>query len=486
MFAASAISSINKFTNKKYAVRCTKGVKMTAIYILLALCLIVGLSAVALGVYALKKQGLEKRSELNQEMLREENYRLLTAVDERVENTVRMNNSMLVGSLNAQNDNSKQLQNQFTQFMISMDEKLGRLKDETTRNLNDVKISTASSLKEVRDDNARNLAEIKRDNAEKLERVRSDNEKQLERMRETVDEKLSSTLEQRFNQSFKIVNDRLEEINRTFGELQNLQTGVRDLNNIFKNVKARGTWGEVALDSLLSQILVAGQYEKQVRLTKSSNDAVDFAVKMPGKDDGEVWLPIDVKFPIEDYERLMTASQNADVAGVETASKALAQRIKQEAMSIRDKYIKPPKTTDFAIMYVPTEGLFAELIKRDGLTEALQRDYRIVLCGPTTIAALLNSLQMGFRSVAVEKQSAEIGKLLQSFIKDFGKFSGLLQQTGVKLQQVQDTITKAGKRTEMIQKKLDKVRTFASDEQLEADDIELLEGASDDYAVNFD
>ena len=207
---------------------------------------------------------------------------------------------------------------------------------------------------------------------------------------------------------------------------------------------------------------------------------------MPGKDDGEVWLPIDVKFPIEDYERLMTASQNADVAGVETASKALAQRIKQEAMSIRDKYIKPPKTTDFAIMYVPTEGLFAELIKRDGLTEALQRDYRIVLCGPTTIAALLNSLQMGFRSVAVEKQSAEIGKLLQSFIKDFGKFSGLLQQTGVKLQQVQDTITKAGKRTEMIQKKLDKVRTFASDEQLEADDIELLEGASDDYAVNFD
>jgi len=484
MFAASAISSI--ITNKKYAVRCTKGVKMTAIYILLALCLIVGLSAVALGVYALKKQGLEKRSELNQEMLRKENYLLLTAVEERVENAVRMNNSMLVGSLNAQNDNSKQLQNQFTQFMISMDEKLGRLKDETTRNLNDVKISTASSLKEVRDDNARNLAEIKRDNAEKLERVRSDNEKQLERMRETVDEKLSSTLEQRFNQSFKIVNDRLEEINRTFGELQNLQTGVRDLNNIFKNVKARGTWGEVALDSLLSQILVAGQYEKQVRLTKSSNDAVDFAVKMPGKDDGEVWLPIDVKFPIEDYERLMTASQNADVAGVETASKALAQRIKQEAMSIRDKYIKPPKTTDFAIMYVPTEGLFAELIKRDGLTEALQRDYRIVLCGPTTIAALLNSLQMGFRSVAVEKQSAEIGKLLQSFIKDFGKFSGLLQQTGVKLQQVQDTITKAGKRTEMIQKKLDKVRTFASDEQLEEDVIELLVSASDAYEVIFD
>ena len=196
---------------------------MTAIYILLALCLIVGLSAVALGVYALKKQELEKRSELNQEMLRKENYLLLTAVEERVENAVRMNNSMLVGSLNAQNDNSKQLQNQFTQFMISMDEKLGRLKDETTRNLNDVKIATASSLKEVRDDNARNLAEIKRDNADKLERVRSDNEKQLEKMRETVDEKLSSTLEQRFNQSFKIVNDRLEEINRTFGELQNLQ-----------------------------------------------------------------------------------------------------------------------------------------------------------------------------------------------------------------------------------------------------------------------
>ncbi|MCM1306866.1 MAG: DNA recombination protein RmuC [Bacteroides sp.] len=446
---------------------------MTGVYVLLSLCLVVGIAAVGVGVFVLKKLAETKKSDLTAENIREENYRLIEAVDQ----TVRMNNSMLVGPLNVQNDNNKQLQNQFNTFMISTDNKLNALREDLARSLNDVKNSTANSLKEVRDDNARNLAEIKKDNAEKLERVRSDNEKQLEKMRETVDEKLSSTLDQRFNQSFKIVNDRLEEINRTFGELQNLQTGVRDLNNIFKNVKTRGTWGEVALDSLLSQILVQSQYEKQVRLTRGSEDAVDFAIKMPGKGDGEVLLPIDAKFPMEDYERLVAASQNADANEAERAGKALAARIKQEAMSIRDKYVKPPKTTDFAIMYLPTEGLFAEIVKRDGLMETLQNHYRVVVCGPTTLAALLNSLQMGFKSVAIEKRSTEIGKLLNSFIGDFGKFSKLLQQTGDKLQNVQNTLANAEKRTELIQKKLDKVRTFAGDELLvDGEEQELIEG----------
>lgn len=437
---------------------------MTGVYVLLVLCLIVSAVAVCVGVYAIKKLMDTKKSELTVENLREENYRLVDAVDK----SVAMNNSMLVGSLNAQNEYSKQLQNQFNTFMVSTDNKLNVLRDDLARSLNEVKNSTAGSLKEVRDDNARSLAEIKKDNAEKLERVRIDNERQLEKMRETVDEKLSSTLEQRFNQSFKIVNDRLEEINRAFGELQNLQTGVRDLNNIFKNVKTRGTWGEVALDSLLSQILVSSQYEKQVRITRGSDDAVDFAIKMPGKGDGEVLLPIDAKFPIEDYERLAAASQGADAAEVERAGKTLATRIKQEAMSIRDKYIKPPRTTDFAIMYLPTEGLFAEIVKRDGLMEALQTQYRVVVCGPTTLAALLNSLQIGFKSVAIEKRSTEIEKLLNSFIGDFGKFSKLLQQTGDKLQSVQKTLSNAEKRTVHIQKKLDKVRTFAGDDLIDA------------------
>lgn len=423
---------------------------MTAVYILLAICIIIGLAAIAVGVLALRNMSRMRGSDLTVEDIREENYHLKDAID----NSVRMGNSMLAGPINAQNENSRHLQNQFSTFMTAVDAKMDKLRDDTLRSLNDVKNANAQSLKEVREDNA----------------------KQLDKMRETVDEKLSSTLEQRFNQSFKIVNDRLEEINRTFGELQNLQTGVRDLNNIFKNVKTRGTWGEVALDSLLSQILTPNQYDKQVRLTRGSDDAVDFAIKMPGKGEGEVLLPIDAKFPIEDYERLVTASQNADAAAVEAAGKALAQRIKQEAMSIRDKYVKPPKTTDFAIMYLPTEGLFAEVIKRDGLMDTLQTQYRVVVCGPTTIAALLNSLQMGFKSVAIEKRSTEIGKLLQSFIGDFGKFSELLQKTGDKLAGVQSTLANAEKRTEIIQKKLDKVRTFASDDDLLPDDgTQLIE-----------
>lgn len=452
---------------------------MTGVYVLLALCLAVGIAAVVIGLCALKKSGGARGSDITADVLREEGYRLREDIDK----TIRMSNSMLVGSINAQNDNSKQLQTQFSTFMVATDGKLNEIRGELNRSINELKTATANSLKEVRDDNARNLSEIKKDNAEKLERVRADNEKQLEKMRETVDEKLSSTLENRFNQSFKIVNDRLEEINRTFGELQNLQTGVRDLNNIFKNVKTRGTWGEVALDSLLSQILVQSQYEKQVRIKRGSLDAVDFAVKMPGKGDGEVLLPIDAKFPIEDYERLVVASQNADVEGVESASKALAQRIKQEAMSIRDKYINPPATTDFAIMYLPTEGLFAEVIRRDGLMETLQTQYRVVVCGPTTIAALLNSLQMGFKSVAIEKRSTQISKLLQDFIKDFGKFSQLLQQTGDKLKVVQNTIASAEKRTEIIQKKLDKVGAYGSENELESSEDELLIAADSDSEI---
>lgn len=420
---------------------------MTAIYILLAICIIIGLAAVTVGVFALKNSMRRRDVGVGVEDLRAESDYLKREID----NSVRMGNSMLVGSLNAQNENSRHVSEQFNAFMISVNENLNKLKDDIAR-----------SLKEVRDENTRNLAA-----------VQADNSKQLERMRETVDEKLSSTLEQRFNHSFKIVNDRLEEINRTFGELQNLQTGVRDLNNIFRNVKTRGTWGEVALDSLLSQILVPSQYEKQVRLTRGSDDAVDFAIKMPGKGDGEVLLPIDAKFPIEDYERLCEASKSADAAAVEAAGKALAQRIKQEAMSIRDKYVKPPKTTDFAIMYLPTEGLFAEIIKRDGLMETLQTQYRVVICGPTTIAALLNSLQMGFKSVAIEKRSTEIGKLLQSFIVDFGRFTKLLQQTGDKLEGVQKTLSSAEKRTEIIQKKLDKVRSFASEDEIDGGEFPL-------------
>ncbi len=411
---------------------------LTGIYVMLAICIVLGLAAIAVGLYALLRYKRAGRGEVTLDDVREENYRLKEAID----NSMRMNNSMLAGSLNAQNENSKQVQERFDRFMLSTDARLERLREDVVRTLNDVKDANMRTISEVRNDNA----------------------KQLEKMRETVDEKLSSTLEQRFNQSFKIVNDRLEEINRTFGELQSLQTGVSDLNRIFKNVKTRGTWGEVALESLLAQILVPEQYDRQVRLTRGSDDAVDFVIRMPGNGDGEVLLPIDAKFPIEDYARLAEAADRADAEGVESAGKALAARVKAEAMSIRNKYVKPPKTTDFAIMYLPTEGLYAEVIKREGLVEDVQTRCRVMVCGPTTIAALLNSLQMGFKSVALEKRSTEIGKLLQGFIGDFEKFSKLLQQTGDKLAGVQNTLSNAEKRTEYIRKKLDKVSVIAGEE----------------------
>lgn len=431
---------------------------MTAIYILLAISIIIGLASVALGVLALRKSE-RGGADISASDLREETRYL----EESIDKALRINNSMLAGAINAQNsaqnENSKQLQERFDRFMLATDSKLDKIREDTARSLNEVTTANAANLKEVRDDNARNLADIKRDNAA-----------QLEKMRETVDEKLNSTLEQRFNQSFKIVNDRLEEINRTFGELQSLQTGVSDLNKIFKNVKTRGTWGEVALENLLSQILTPEQYDKQVRLTRGSEDAVDFVIRMPGKGDGEVLLPIDAKFPIEDYSRLAEAAERADTDGIEAATKALAAKVKADAMSIRDKYIKPPKTTDFAVMYLPTEGLYAEIIKRDGLVEDIQNRCRVVICGPTTIAALLNSLQMGFRSVAIEKRSTEIGKLLAGFVADFAKFSDLLKKTGDKLIGVQNTISNAEKRTEYIRERLSKVSRITGEEPLSLGD----------------
>ena len=418
---------------------------MTGVYVMLALSIVLGLGAIIVGVLALKKKS---GAGVTFADVHNENERLKNELDK----SVGMSLSMTAGALNAQVQNTKDLTAKVDALIVG-----------TAKELGELKTYVAESLKRVADENAKNLAEVK-----------ADNQKQLEKMRETVDEKLSSTLEKRFNQSFELVNKRLEEINRTFAELQSLQSGVNDLNKIFKNVKARGTWGEVALDSLLSQILTNEQYDKQVRLTRGSDDAVDFVIKMPGKGDGEVLLPIDAKFPMEDYARLVEASEAGDVEGIDAASKALANRIKQEAMSIRDKYVKPPKTTDFAIMYLPTEGLYAEIIRKEGLVEDIQNRYRIVVCGPTTIAALLNSLQMGFKSVAIEKRSAEISKLLRSFVADFEKFTVLLRKTGDNLSRVQTTLGDAEKRTDMIRQKLDKVSKLSGGEE-----EPLLESASD-------
>lgn len=464
---------------------------MIAVYVLLAVNIVV--STVACVALAIMRKKANNGGGVGIDEVRAENERLRneieTAVKNDVENAMKLSNTMLSGVLNAQNDNINRLADRIDRLTATTDEKLegvrkdtyanlNGVKDAVNANLNDLKGSITHNINELKAVNAQSLCEVRDDNAKNLERMRKDNAEQLEKMRETVDEKLSSTLEKRFDASFKMVNDRLEEIGRTFAELQGLQTGISDLNKLFKNVKTRGTWGEVSLENLLSQILVPEQYAKQVRIKRGSDDAVDFAIRMPGQGDGEVLLPIDAKFPVEDYARLAEASEKADVEGIERASKALASRVKAEAMSIRDKYINPPKTTDFAIMYLPTEGLYAEIIRRDGLVEEIQSKFRVVVCGPTTIAALLNSLQMGFRSVAVAKHSAEIRKLLAAFIKDFDTFSGLLQKAGDKLGGAQKSLNDAETRTEIIRKKLEKVNRIAGEEKAEIEGKTAEEQAS--------
>jgi DNA recombination protein RmuC len=290
----------------------------------------------------------------------------------------------------------------------------------------------------------------------RLEAIRNDNAAQLERMRVTVDEKLHATLEQRLGESFKLVSDRLEAVHKGLGEMQTLAAGVGDLKKVLSNVKNRGVLGEVQLAALLEQVLVREQYETNVATRPGSRERVEFAIKLPGQagEGSVVWLPIDAKFPLEDYERLQQAQDAADSAAVEGAARALEARIRLEAKSIAEKYVEPPHTTDFALLYLPLEGLYAEVLRRPGLLDALQREYRVTLCGPTTLSALLNSLQMGFRTLAIEKRSSEVWQVLGSVKAEFGRFAEVLASTKRQLQTVANSIDQAEVRTRQIEKRL--------------------------------
>ena len=295
----------------------------------------------------------------------------------------------------------------------------------------------------------------------RLGAIQTENAAKLEEMRKTVDEKLHATLEQRLGESFKLVSERLEQVHRGLGEMQTLAAGVGDLKKVLTNVKTRGTWGEVQLANLLEQVLTAEQYAENVATRPKSGDRVEFAIRLPGRESGEpVWLPIDAKFPVEDYQKLVEAQERADVVAVEAAAKALEMRLKDEAKTIREKYIEPPYTTDFAILYLPTEGLYAEALRRPGLVEALQRDQRVSIAGPTTLAAMLNSLQMGFRTLAIEKRSSEVWAVLGAIKTEFGKFGEALAHTRKKLQEASNSIDKAEVRTRAVTRKLKDVEAL--------------------------
>ncbi len=289
---------------------------------------------------------------------------------------------------------------------------------------------------------------------QKLELIRNDNSSKLEEMRKTVDEKLHETLEKRLGDSFKLVSERLEEVHKGLGEMQSLATGVGDLKKVLTNIKTRGTWGEVQLGAILESILTPDQYSVNVATKKSSAARVEFAIKLPGKDDEAVWLPIDAKFPKEDYEKLVDAQDAGDTEAIETAKKNILIRIKQEAKDISTKYLDPPGTTDFGILFLPVEGLYAEVLRMPGIIDTLQRDYRIVISGPTTLSAFLNSLQMGFRTLVIEKRSSEVWSVLGAVKTEFSKFGDILDKTKKKLQEATNTIDTASRKSRTIHRKL--------------------------------
>ncbi|MBD3246611.1 MAG: DNA recombination protein RmuC [Candidatus Omnitrophica bacterium] len=347
-----------------------------------------------------------------------------------------------------------------------LEKNLGRIeqtvRDEISRNRHE----SAANARQDRNEISGMLDAIRGTVRERLEKMETENAAKLDQMRMVVDEKLQSTLERRLGESFKVVSDRLESVHRGLGEMHSLATSVGDLKKVLTNVKTRGTWGEIQLGMLLEQMLTPEQYLTNVSTKKGTADRVEFAIKLPGGEDNRqpVFLPIDAKFPQEDYQRLCQAQESGDAESVERWTKQLETRIKTEAKNIRQKYIDPPHTTDFAILYLPTEGLFAEVLRRPGLFDTLRREFQVVAAGPTTLTAVLNSLQMGFRTLAIQKRSSEVWQLLASVKTEFAKFGDILEKTRKKLSEASNTIDAASRKSRTIERRLRNVQSLPSAE----------------------
>lgn len=346
---------------------------------------------------------------------------------------------------------------------ISTDQLSGNIKNMIDAN-NRQLLAISSQMAQLTTNTSQQMKELVATTNSNLEQLRQSNEKKLDDMRTVVDEKLNATLQDRLDKSFALVSKQLQEVTRGLGEMQSLATGVGDLKRVITNVKTRGTFGEVQLGNLLEQMLAPAQFQSQVNTNPDNSDRVDFVVHLPGKDDKDLLLPIDAKFPIEDYIRLQDAYDTANQETIEKCKKALETQIKTEAKKICTKYICVPQTTDFAIMYLATEGLYSEVIKNTTLVEKLQQENHILICGPTTLSALLNSLQMGFKTLAIEKRSAEIWNMLSVFKKEFATYVELLEKTQKKLTEANDTIQDASKKSQKISKQLSKVEDLGSDD----------------------
>ena len=398
------------------------------------------------------------------------------------------------------NDSSKILSDEFSKTRQELATTLMQTRQELSN-----KIVESSNTQQLQLTNLTNLNETKLENnrknmEEKLENIRKtvevnllsmqkDNNEKLEKMRVTVDEKLQGTLEKRLGESFKIVNDRLESVYKGLGEMQSLAQGVGDLKKVFTNVKSRGYWGEVQLSNILDQFLTNEQYDSNVKTRPSSNDLVEFAIKLPGKNDNEfVYLPVDSKFPIEDYSRLIDAEENCNIELITELKKKLENSVKSFAKDIHDKYIETPYTTDFGIMFLPTESLYCEILKNTSLCETISQKYRVAISGPTTFVALLNSLQMGFKTLAIEKRSSEVWQLLGMVKSEFSKFGDILDKTNKKLLEISNTMELASRKSRTIERKLKKVESLpVQDEndfyELDSSNFISINSSSDDENV---
>ncbi len=357
----------------------------------------------------------------------------------------------------ASRNDRQELSHNLAQFQQTLTEQLALMQ----ANLN-------TQLLALGEGNTRRMAEVRETLDQQLQHMQQTNVAKLDEMRKTVDEKLQTTLEARLSESFKQVAERLEQVHQGLGQMKTLAQGVGDLQRVLSNVKTRGIFGEVQLEALLEQVLTIEQYGKQIETKPRSNQRVDFAIKLPGRsDDGAtVWLPIDAKFPREDYERLLDAQDRADVVGAEAAAKAMEARIRSEAKSIADSYLAPPHTTDFAILFLPVEGLYAEVLRRPGLMDLLQRDYRVTLAGPTTLLAILNSLHMGFRTLALEKQASEVWKVLGAVKTEFERYGEWVAKVREQVQKAADTLDRADTRSKQMRRVLKGVEALPEAEAL--------------------
>lgn len=360
----------------------------------------------------------------------------------------RLERSMRHDITESQRGNRQELQQSLQGFQQSQAEQLGNLQRQLSETL-------SQQLLALSEQNARRLSEVRTTLDEQMQQLQANNAAKLEDMRKTVDEKLQSTLETRLNESFRQVAERLEQVHQGLGQMQNLAQGVGDLQRVLTNVKTRGIFGEVQLERLLEQALTPEQFQKQVPVRPGSQQRVDFAIRLPGRGEDEVvWLPIDAKFPREDHERLLDAQERADLQAIEAAGKALEQRLRAQAKSIAESYLEPPHTTDFAMLFLPTESLYAEALRRPGLMESLQRDHRVTLAGPTTLLAMLNSFQMGFRTLALEKKASEVWKVLGAVKTEFDRYGEWVGKVREQVQKAADTLDKADTRHNMMRRAL--------------------------------